>query len=211
MLVIGLLGGVGSGKSLVAQEFVRLSAAHVDADKLGHQVLETSDVRDSLRNYFGSEVISPQGNVDRAFLARKVFSQSDSQAKAHLRYLEQQTHPRIRALMQQELERLQSQSCPVAVLDAPVMLEAGWDRQCDALVFVAAPRAVRLERVLRRGWQEADFSAREAAQESLDEKRRHADVIIDNSHTLACTRAQVERYWRSLFDTPPLTRRSSSP
>jgi dephospho-CoA kinase len=113
--------------------------------------------------------------------------------------------------MQQELERLQSQSCPVAVLDAPVMLEAGWDRQCDALVFVAVPRAVRLERVRRRGWQETDFSAREAAQESLDEKRRRADVIIDNSHTLACTRAQVERYWRSLFDTPPLIRRSSSP
>ncbi len=210
MVVLGLLGGIGSGKTLVAQEFVRLGAAHLDADRLGHEVLEEPAVRASLVNYFGGESISPQGKVDRAFLARKVFSESDSQAKAHLRYLEKQTHPRIRDRMEQELERLQCQACPAVVLDAPVMLEAGWDVPCDALVFIAAPHRVRLARALSRGWQETEFAAREAAQESLHEKRRRADVIIDNSHTLACTRAQVERYWRSLFDTPPLNCRSSS-
>ena len=210
MIVFGLLGGIGSGKSMVAQEFVRLSAGLIDADRLGHQVLEEPAVKQALQNYFGSEVIEPGGRVSRAFLARKVFSKSDSQAKAHLRYLEEQTHPRIRALMQQELERLQSQACPAVVLDAPVLLEAGWNFHCDTLVFVAAPRAVRLERVLKRGWREADFADREAAQETLDVKRGRADVIIDNSTTLACTRAQAERYWRSLFDTPPLIRISSS-
>jgi dephospho-CoA kinase len=201
MKVLGLLGGIGSGKSLVAQEFARLGAGQIDADRLGHEVLDEPETRAALQKYFGSEVFLEGGAVDRQALARKVFSQTNSQAAADLRYLEGVTHPRILAKMQVRLAQLQAEGAPAVVLDAPVMLEAGWDRVCDELLFVEVPQAVRLARVLAaRGWTEADFAAREAAQDSLDEKRRRADVIFDNSRSLACTRTQVERYWRSLFD-----------
>jgi dephospho-CoA kinase len=84
------------------------------------------------------------------------------------------------------------------VLDAPVMLEAGWHTLCNQIVFVDAPREVRLARAVARGWTETDFTAREAAQESLDVKRRHADAIIDNSGSAETTQAQVRRLWHSL-------------
>ena len=79
------------------------------------------------------------------------------------------------------------------------MLEAGWHTLCDHIVFVDAPRQVRLARALTRGWTEADFTSREAAQESLDVKRRQADAIIDNSGSLESVQAQVRRLWDSLL------------
>ena len=86
----------------------------------------------------------------------------------------------------------------MAVLDAPVMFKAGWEKLCDKILFVDAPRELRLARALRRGWSEADFDARESAQESLDVKRSHADVILDNSSSPEHAYAQVQRFWHSL-------------
>ena len=86
-----------------------------------------------------------------------------------------------------------------AALDAPLLLEAGWDRLCDTLVFVDAPRGLRLARARKRGWSEADFARREAAQQSLEAKRGRADLVVDNSGPLDATRAQVERLWHSLI------------
>ncbi len=85
------------------------------------------------------------------------------------------------------------------MLDAPLLLEAGWDKFCDTLVFVDAPRELRLARALARGWSEEDFAAREGVQESLDWKRRRADVVVDNSGSPEQTRSQVERLWHSLI------------
>ena len=94
---------------------------------------------------------------------------------------------------------LAGSGCTVAVLDAPLLLEAGWDKLCDRLVFVEAPREVRLSRALGRGWSKEDFAAREEAQESLDSKRQRADVVVDNSGSPEHTQAQIERFWQSLF------------
>ena len=85
------------------------------------------------------------------------------------------------------------------MLDAPLLVEAGWDRFCDALVFVDAPRDRCGWRGPSRGWSEEEFAAREGAQESLDSKRRRADVVIDNSGSPEETQAQVERFWHSLI------------
>ena len=87
----------------------------------------------------------------------------------------------------------------MAVLDAPLLWEAGWNDWCDKIVFVEAPREERLRRALARGWSREDFAAREAAQESLERKRASADAIIDNSGPPERTQAQVERLWASLF------------
>ena len=84
------------------------------------------------------------------------------------------------------------------MLDAPLLLEAGWDGLCDTLVFVDAPRPLRMARAVGRGWREEEFAAREGVQKSLDSKRARADVIIDNSGSPESTRAQVERFWHTL-------------
>ena len=116
------------------------------------------------------------------------------------KHLEQLTHPEIGRLLGGQAARLAGSGKVAAVLDAPLLLEAGWDRLCRKLVFVDAPRPARLSRALARGWSEEDFAAREEAQESLDFKRRRADVILDNSGSPEQTQAQVERFWQSLFD-----------
>jgi dephospho-CoA kinase len=97
-----------------------------------------------------------------------------------------------------EAARLRAAGTVAAALDVPLLLESGWDRLCDRLVFVDAPRGLRLARAQERGWSEAEFAAREAAQESLEAKRRRADVVVDNSGSPDATRAQVARLWQAL-------------
>ncbi len=197
--IIGLLGGVASGKSLVARAFEELGAALLDGDRAGHEVLRMEEVRQAVRERWGEGVFEATGEVDRKGLAKIVFDPSPNGREA-LEYLEQLTHPRIGQLLSQEAQALVAAGRHKAlVLDAPVMLEAGWHTLCNYLVFVDAPREARLARVLARGWTAADFTSREAAQESLDVKRGHADAIIDNSGSAESTRAQVQRLWHSLI------------
>ena len=197
MRVIGILGGVASGKSSVAQALGRLGAELLDADRAGHEVLRLPRIEAVLREHFGEDIFEG-GRVNRSRLASVVFADSaDGQSKRE--YLEQLTHPEIGRLLSQQADTLRAAGTEIAVLDAPLLVEAGWDRMCDRLIFVDAPRMTRLERALARGWSEEDFAAREGAQMSLDLKRRHADVIIDGSDSLEQTQAQVEHLWKSLI------------
>jgi dephospho-CoA kinase len=157
------------------------------------------EVVQTVRQRWGEAVFGPDGQVDRKALAKIVFDPSPN-GRQELQYLEQLTHPKIGQLLSQEAEALAATGRYKAlVLDAPVMLEAGWHTLCDHIVFVDAPRQVRLARAQSRGWTEADFTSREAAQESLDVKRRQADAIIDNSGSLESVQAQVRRLWDSLL------------
>jgi len=201
MLVVGILGGVASGKTLVAAELARLGASVLDADGAGHTVLCQADVRDALVARWGRAILCRDGRVDRKALARIVFAPPPS-GPAELAYLERLTHPPIGVLLRQQLADLTRRGVAVAVLDAAVMIEAGWDRWCDRMVFVDAPRETRLARCRRRGWTDEEFARREAAQESLERKRARADVIIDNSRSAASTRRQVERFWHATIRPP---------
>jgi dephospho-CoA kinase len=196
--LIGILGGVASGKTFVTRALADLGAGVLDADRVGHEVLCTREVEDAVRRQWGEGVFGPDGHVDRARLAGIVFSDSTA-AEEHRRLLEQLLHPEIGRRLGRESERLAEAGRPAAVLDAPLLVEAAWDRMCDLLVYVDAPRPLRLARALERGWSEKDFAAREGVQESLDSKRRLADVVIDTSRSPEDTRAQVERFWRSHF------------
>jgi dephospho-CoA kinase len=196
--LIGILGGVASGKSLVTRALADLGAGVLDADRVGHEVLCTGEVEDAVRRQWGEGVFGPDGHVDRARLAGIVFSDSAA-AEEQRKLLEQLLHPEIGRRLGHEAERLAEAGRPAAVLDAPLLVEAAWDRMCDLLVYVDAPRPLRLARALERGWSEKDFAAREGVQESLDSKRRLADVVIDTSRSPEDTRAQVERFWRSHF------------
>ena len=198
MRIIGILGGVASGKSMVARQFARLGAGVLDADQAGHEALRLPHVEAAVRRRWGEAVFGPDGRIDRARLARIVFA-AGPEAQRERKYLEQLTHPEIAGLLKQQAEALAAAGAAMAVLDAALLLEAGWDKCCEKMVFVEAPREARLARAMARGWDEEDFAAREGVQESLDRKRARADVMIDNSGSPAETQAQVEQCWASLI------------
>ena len=199
MKVVGIVGGIASGKSTVSAELQRLGAAKLDADVAGHEVLRMPHVRQAVREHFGEQVVGVDGEIDRRALAGIVFARTATGA-TELAHLESLTHPEIGRLLAERLTELRDSAAAAAViLDAPVLIKAGWDAFCDGIVYVDAPREIRLQRALTRGWTKEDFAAREAAQESLDTKRQLADWTIDNSGSLESTRAQVEQLWRLWF------------
>jgi dephospho-CoA kinase len=204
MILIGILGGVASGKSEVSCRLRSLGAAVLDADRVGHAVLREAEVRQAVQRRWGEAVLDAAGEIDRRKVAEIVFAVAP-ESRAELTFLEQLTHPLIGQRLQEQLAELHREGVRAAVLDAPVMLKAGWDRLCQRIVFVDAPRDVRLARARQRGWTEADFAAREAAQEPLETKRSRADVTLDNSLTRRHLYTQVDRFWRSLdpfLETP---------
>jgi dephospho-CoA kinase len=198
MQIIGLLGGVASGKSMVARQFAQLGAGLLDADRIGHEVLQLPAVEAAARERWGVGIFGPDGHVDRTRLARVVFAPG-AEGKRQREHLEQITHPEIARLTRQEIASLAAAGFKAAVCDAALLLEAGWSDWCERVVFVECPREMRLARARARGWSEEEFAAREGAQESLDRKRRRADAIVDNSGSPERTRAQVEHFWTSLF------------
>lgn len=185
-LVVGLLGGIGAGKSAVAAAFARRGALVLDADALGHEALRQPAVRDAVLARW-PQARGPEGEVDRRALAGVVFASPDER-----RALEALTHPWIRRAAEARVAAARRERAPLVVLDAAVMLEAGWDDVCDKLVFIDAPREQRLARVAARGWAAADLDAREAAQLPLTEKRRRANHVIDNSSNLERLAGQVD-------------------
>jgi dephospho-CoA kinase len=151
-----------------------------------------------LRARWGAEIFADDGQIDRAAVARIVFSQTPT-GEAERRFLEQVTHPRIQQRLQAQLQDWRKQGdIPVVMLDAALLLETGWDRWCDALVFVDSTWEQRVARVARRGWTAADLQAREDAQLPLDVKRHRATYHLDNSGPPAATSARVQELWQSL-------------
>lgn len=192
--LVGLVGGVASGKSLVGQEFERLGALVLDADRAAHAVLLEPEVEHAARQRWGLEILTPEGRIDRRRLAARVFG-SEPEASRERAFLEELVHPRIARRLAEEVLAAGS-GYRVAILDAPVLMEAGWDRLCDCVVFVAAPEALRRRRAQQRGWRPEDFAIREAAQKTITEKRSRADDEIDNSGSIEATRAQVGALWQ---------------
>lgn len=199
--IVGLVGGIASGKSHVAREFEKLGAVVFDADRAAHEVLASDAVRDLLTQRWGRDILDRDGRPDRRKIAERVFA-APPDGPQELHFLETVTHPRVGERLAEELRRATAEGRRAVVLDVPKLLEAGMRQLCDNIVFVEAPVDVRRQRALERGraldrgWSEAEFAAREAAQESLQEKRRLADLVIDNGGSPAATQAQVERLWR---------------
>jgi dephospho-CoA kinase len=196
--VIGLLGGIASGKSMVAQSLVKRGAILLDADAAGHAVLREPEIEAAARARWGDAIFGADGHIHRPALAKIVFALPPDGPR-ELSFLESLTHPRIGERLREQLDQMAADGKPrIVVLDAPVMLKAGWDRFCDLLVFVEADRPTRLHRALLRGWAEQEFDRREAAQEHVESKRSLADVVIANSGDLEATELQVERVWNQL-------------
>ena len=199
--VIGLLGGVGAGKTAVAEELEKLGCRRIDGDAIGHALLRDAAVRGRLRAEFGPEIFDAGGEVDRSVLAGIVFDDADRLAD-----LNRILHPLIRERIVEQIHLADAEAdTSGVVLDAAVLLEAGWDELCSGLVFVQADADERAQRVRAgRGWDEATWRGREKMQISLDTKRARGDYMIDNRFSAAYLPQRV----RSFFE---LIRRTADP
>lgn len=184
--VIGIVGGVGSGKSSVARKLAELApAAIIEADKLGHRALELPEVKAKLRQRFGAGIFNEQGDVVRSRLAALVFGDAPETIAAR-GDLELITHPEIGRLTEAEVDRHRREGkMRWIILDAALLLEAGWRQFCDAIVFVDVTPERRLKQVqTQRGWSVEEWQRREASQWPVESKRAAADIIINNNGSL---------------------------
>ncbi|MEL7474196.1 MAG: dephospho-CoA kinase [Planctomycetota bacterium] len=176
-MVIGLAGGIGAGKSAVASAFAELGLLVSDSDRAAKAMLDRDEVSAMLVEWWGERVLDATGRVDRAGIAAIVFEQPHERER-----LEALVHPLLKAGRSELIERARTEGAPGVVIDAPLLFEAGLDEECDAVVFVAAPRAVRLERLRRdRGWDEHELARRERAQWPIERKREGCSHEIDNA------------------------------
>lgn len=192
MRLIGLTGGIATGKSTVARLLAGRGAAVVDADLLAREVVEPgAPALEEIAAAFGPGVLTATGELDRAALGAVVFA--DPEAR---RRLEAITHPRIGALMQQRIAAGLGSPVPLVVADIPLLFEGGRDGIVEGVLLVDAPEDVQLRRLmLRDGIDEAAARARVGAQMPLAEKRRRATWVIDNGGSPGETAAQVGAWW----------------
>lgn len=199
MKLIGIVGGIASGKSFVSRAFQDLGAKWVNADAMVHEVYRRPSVIQALSQRWGAGVIDEQGQVDRARVAAIVFGPTD-QARAELEWLESLVHPLVKDQIQQQLEVWRTDpDVRVVVLDAPVLLKAGWDQLCDELVFVDANESQRWARVQARGWSQEQWQQRELMQTPIAEKLARSTRMIDNNGSPEATHHQVRRIWEAMI------------
>lgn len=177
--VIGIAGGIGSGKSAVARVLAALGCVVSDSDGDARAALKDPAIIAELVEWWGEGILDAGGAVDRRAVGRIVFSDP-----AERKRLEGLTHPWIE---DRRRERFASAPAdvPALVIDAPLLFEAGLDRECSHVIFVDVPREMRLARVAERGWDEAELDRREAAQQPLEKKRAAATHVVPNDGSLA--------------------------
>lgn len=196
MWMIGLTGGIGSGKSSVARWFREQGVPVLDADASVREVL-TRDVETlaHIREEFGAEVMASDGTVNRPVLGRIVFADAGKRQT-----LERIVYPRIERMRKQEIERLEKQGQEVCVWDIPLLFENKLESLVQETLLVWVPLKIQIERVASRDKLDSEgIMARIGAQMPLEDKAQLADVLIDNSGTWAETEKQLETYWQGLL------------
>jgi dephospho-CoA kinase len=184
---LGLVGGIGAGKSAVASILADMGYLVLDADKDAKAALDRPDVRGFLISWWGSQIVGADGKVDRKKVGAIVFANPEERRK-----LEALVHPIVRADRSAHIAAARREGRPGVVIDAPLLFEAGSDTDCDAVLFVDAPYEQRLKRVLGRGWTADELDRREAAQLPLEEKRRRSHIVIQNDADLPTLRQRVQ-------------------
>lgn len=188
-LVIGLAGGIGSGKSSVARAFAALGCLVIDSDAEVRLLLARDEVKRALASWWGPGVFDAKGEVDRGAVARIVFTDPAQRAR-----LEGLLHPMLRTNREAMKRRAREAGAPALILDAPLLFEAGLHTECDAVIYVETPRETRLERVRQgRGWSEEELDRREKSQLPLEEKRSRSDYVVGNDGDPASLEDEVSR------------------
>ena len=199
MVVIGLTGGIASGKSTAARYLADKGAHMIDADKLGHRVYEAGrPAFDKVVAAFGDEVVGEDGEIDRRALGGKVFGSPEQ-----LQRLTDIAWPEILAMAKDEIDKARTDGASIVVLEAAVLLEANWQSDVDEVWVVTVAPALAIERATARdGVDEAAVQARIDAQLSNGERLALADVVIDNRGTEAELHAKLATEWARLCHAP---------
>ena len=194
--VIGILGGIASGKSTVAAEFAKLGCKVIDADKIVHSLLERKSVREEISASFGRAVLDATGKNDHKKLARTVFAGADK-----LSILNGIIHPLVLERAEQLMEQYSHQDQVRAiVLDMPLLVEVGWVERCDKLVFVACREDLRADRAEKMGFDKNQLKIRENFQISLDNKVDLADNTVENNSDLSALVRQIADIFSDIMD-----------
>lgn len=194
--IIGIAGGIGSGKSFIAKLFADEGCLVLSADDQVRTVYADPAVRETLEQWWGPGVINSEGQVDRRAVAQRVFEKPDER-----RRLEALIHPRVAAMRDAAMAAAADDAQVLAfVWDIPLLFEVGLNDRCDRIVFVDAPWEDRLRRVRQtRGWDEAELRRRENLQLGLDNKRRMSNDILQNTADVGFARRQVQEILSRIF------------
>jgi len=185
--IIGIMGGIGSGKSTVAAEFAKLGCKVIDADKIAHELLNRDAIKEKIMAFFGRDVVSTTGNIDRKILGEIVFADYDK-----LTMLNRIIHPHVIERVEELIEQYKQQNQTKAiVLDMPLLVEVGWDRRCDKLIFVDCEQKIRAERAKKLGFDKNQLKIRENFQISLDNKLALADNTVENNSDFSAMVRQI--------------------
>ena len=194
--IIGILGGIGSGKSTVTGEFVKLGCKAIDADRIVHQLLEHEPVKKQIAASFGTDIFDSAGKIDRRKLADIVFSDGNK-----LSLLNSIIHPLVLVRAEELIERYKSEpGVKAIVLDMPLLVEVGWEKLCDKLVFVDCKPQIRAERAKKTGiFSKNQLKIRENFQISLDKKQNITDNTIDNNSDFPALVRQVANVFTEIM------------
>lgn len=186
--IIGILGGIGSGKSTVAAEFGKLGCAVISADDIAHNVLDEQDIQQKVVKTFGDSILTADGKIDRRKLANLAFLDSDKIGR-----LNSIVHPAVMSEVERRITRFNGDnSIKAIVLDIPLLVEVGWDKRCDRLIFVRCEEEKRYQNAAKSGFLTPDeLKKREIFQISLDIKAALAENTIDNSADVPSLAEQV--------------------
>jgi dephospho-CoA kinase len=195
--IIGILGGLGSGKSTVAAEFAKLGCAVIDADEIAHKLLDEPSIKKEVISSFGQTVLDHTGKVNRKKLADIVFADGDK-----LLTLNRILHPLVLARAEQLIDQYnRQQQVRAIVLDMPLLFEVGWNKRCDRLIFVNCDWEKRLKRAKKMGlFDENQLKVRENSQISLDKKASIADNTVDNNFGFSALARQVADVFSYIFN-----------
>ncbi|MCD6098314.1 dephospho-CoA kinase [bacterium] len=201
MIVVGITGKIGTGKSTVAATFKDLGAQLLDADRIGKEALEKPDTKSQLVERFGDEILEEDGSISTEKIAEIVFH--DDEAR---KYLEEITHPYIRRVIKEELSNLEAHRFPgLAVIDAALLPK--WEdimELLDYLILVDAPTWQRTNRLLERGYSRSDIEARISVQnEGFDKEfasilKRRVNFVIKNNGDLPVLRSKAVKVWHAI-------------
>lgn len=195
MRIIGLTGGIASGKSTVSRILQSMGAVAIDADAIAHELAEPgAPLYEAYITHWGAGILIPEGTLDRRKIGDIVFADEDER-----RWLDDVSHPLLYREVQRRLAALRTSDVQTVVLDAPLLFEAGWERLADETWVVVLPRDIQIRRLMARNhYTEEEALSRMESQLSQEEKMRRADVVIDNRGS----EAQLEKKVQEAFRRP---------
>ncbi len=195
MYLIGLTGGIASGKSTVSKLLTELGAFIIDADAIARSLAEPkAPLWEKFVEHFGRSIVQADGTLDRRRIGEMVFSNQQER-----KWIDETAHPLIRSEIWRRIDACRKAAVPIVVLDIPLLYEVGWNDFTDEDWVVYVDAATQLRRLMERDQLPEDSARRRIeAQMDLAEKAKRADLVIDNSKDELTTRRQVEQYWQAL-------------